>query len=402
MTSLPPASPTACALVDAAASTSIDRPQRLPWAGLLTLAGAGFVTILTEALPAGVLPQMSATLGVSQGMVGQLVTAYALGSLLAAIPIVALTRHWPRRPLLLLAIAGFAVTNAVTALSTHYSLTLIAPGFAGVSAGALWALLAGYASALVPPRQQGRAIAVAMVGTPLALSLGIPAGTLLGQTIGWRWTFLLMTVFSVLLMLAARFVLPAVAGGRAGSGLGLREVIRAAGILRVLSVLLLFVLAHNILYTYIAPLLERRGESQSLGAYLLLFGVSALGGIWLTGLLIDRWMRPLVILSIAAFLLAAVLLGGVATVPLAVPMILWGLGFGGAPTLFQTHIAQLAAPSADIAQSLVVTCWNAAIAGGGVIGGVLLERAGAGAVAWSAVPLLVLSALLVVPRRVFR
>lgn len=74
---------------------------RLPLAKLLPLSLAAFVTILTEALPAGLLAQMAKGLGVSQSAVGQTVTAYAAGSLLAAIPLVALTQRLRRRPLLL-------------------------------------------------------------------------------------------------------------------------------------------------------------------------------------------------------------------------------------------------------------------------------------------------------------
>lgn len=74
------------------------RRDRLPLGGLLALATAGFITILTEAMPAGLLPQMSQDLAVSPALVGQLVTLYAIGSLLAAIPLVILTQGWRRRP----------------------------------------------------------------------------------------------------------------------------------------------------------------------------------------------------------------------------------------------------------------------------------------------------------------
>src|SRR5690606_36920966 len=108
------------------------------------------ITILTEALPAGLLPQISAGLRVSEAMAGQLVTAYALGSLMAAIPLTAATQRMRRRPLLLAAIAGFAVANTVTTLSSDYGVTMVARFLAGVSAGLLWALVAGYAARMVP------------------------------------------------------------------------------------------------------------------------------------------------------------------------------------------------------------------------------------------------------------
>ncbi|WP_286084889.1 MFS transporter [Agrobacterium sp. 33MFTa1.1] len=174
--------------------------NRLPMAALLALATAGFITILTEALPAGLLPQMSTDLGVSPAVVGQLVTVYAIGSLVAAIPLTAATQRFRRKPLLLCAIAGFAVANTITSVTDSFGILLMARFFAGVSSGLLWAMVAGYAARMVPDELKGRAIAVAMVGTPLALSLGIPAGTLIGSEIGWRSTFSAMTALTVVLI----------------------------------------------------------------------------------------------------------------------------------------------------------------------------------------------------------
>ncbi len=374
-----------------AAPGGVPHAARLPTARLLILAGAGFVTILTEALPAGLLPAMAAGLKVGEALVGQLVTVYALGSLLAAIPLVRATRHWPRRRLLLLAIAGFAIANTVTAVSPAYAPILAARAVAGISAGLLWALLAGYASRLVAPAQQGRAIAVAMVGTPLALSLGVPAGTVLGQHLGWRWSFGLMTVLSLGLLAAARAGLPDFPGQPGRTALRLRQVLALPGIAQVLAVMLLFVLAHNVLYTYIAPVLALGGGERAVERYLLLFGGASLLGIWVVGALIDRWMRPLVLGSIALFLLAAALL---AIAPPGVPVLTvaiatWGLAFGGSATLFQTAIARRAGAAADTAQALVVTGWNLAIAGGGLLGGVLLQHYGAGSLAGALLALLV-------------
>ncbi|AEK46194.1 major facilitator superfamily permease [Amycolatopsis mediterranei S699] len=123
--------------------------------------------MLTEALPAGVLPGISAGLGVGEPAAGQAVTIYAL----TAIPPSAASANWPRKRLLLTGVDGFAVANTVTTLSPDYTLTMVARFVAGVAAGLVWALLAGYARRLVPDRQ-GKAIAIVMAGIPLALSLG--------------------------------------------------------------------------------------------------------------------------------------------------------------------------------------------------------------------------------------
>lgn len=369
------------------------QPDALPLGGLLALACAGFITILTEAMPAGLLPQMGAGLGVSPALVGQLVTLYALGSLLAAIPLTLLTRGWRRRPLLLVAIGGFALVNSVTAVSSHYGLTLVARFFAGVFAGLLWALLAGYASRMVAPHLQGRAIAIAMLGAPLALSLGVPAGTLLGTLVGWRLSFAIMTGLTLVLLLWARWQLPDFAGQAAQQRLGLRQVMTLRGIRPLLWVTFTYVLAHNILYTYIAPLLEPAGIEADIDRVLLVFGLAALLSIWLVGLLIDRWLHPLVLISCTLFGLSALVLAFWIDSPSVIytAVAVWGLAFGGLPALLQTALAKSAGESADAAQSMLVTVWNLGIAGGGLAGGLLLQSCGVLAFPLAVVALMLLA-----------
>ncbi|MGB3122729.1 MAG: MFS transporter [Pseudomonas sp.] len=374
-------------------ASSASQRDTLPLGGLLALASAGFITILTEAMPAGLLPQMSEGLGVSPALVGQLVTLYALGSLLAAIPLTLLTRSWRRRPLLLIAIAGFALVNSVTALSSHYGLTLVARFFAGVFAGLLWALLAGYASRMVAPHLQGRAIAVAMLGAPLALSLGVPAGTFLGTAVGWRLSFAIMTGLTLLLLIWARWQLPDFAGERAGKRLGLHHVLTLPGIRPVLWVTFTYVLAHNIFYTYIAPLLAPSGIAADTDQVLLVFGLAAVLSIWLAGVLIDRWLSVLLVTSCVLFGLIALVLAFWITSPAVIysAVALWGLAFGGLPALLQTALAKAAGASADTAQSMLVTVWNLGIAGGGLAGGLLLQGWGVSAFPWAVVLLMVLA-----------
>ncbi|WP_346082376.1 MFS transporter [Gibbsiella dentisursi] len=342
---------------------------------------AAFITILTEALPAGLLPQMAHSMAVSEAWIGQTVTVYALGSLLAAIPLTAATQGIRRRPLLLAAILGFFAANTVTAFSTSYPLTITARLLAGVSAGLLWALLAGYAARMVPAHQKGRAIAIAMVGTPLALSLGVPAGTLLGAVVGWRACFAIMSLLALLLMVWVRLQVPDFAGQAQSQRRPLGHTFMLPGIRSVLFAVLAFVLAHNILYTYIAPFLAIAGLAQRTDLVLLVFGIASLAGIWFTGVLIDRYLRPLTLASTLLFAFAALALGVAGNKPAIVyaAVALWGLAFGGAATLFQTALAKTAGDAADVAQSMLVTAWNVAIAGGGIVGGILLERFGTGA-----------------------
>jgi len=276
-------------------------PEHLPLAGLLALAMTGFIAILTETLPAGLLPQISGGLAVSEALAGQLVTLYAAGSLVAAIPLTAATQGWRRRPVLLAAIGGFLVFNTVTAVSSHYGLTLAARFLAGVSAGLAWGMIAGYARRMVTGRLQGRALVLAMVGTPVALSLGTPAGTFLGGAVGWRAAFMAMSLLTLVLIGWVLWKVEDLPGLAADRKLSIRRVFLTPGIRPVLFVIFAWMVAHNILYSYVAPFVTLAGLGGRVGLVLLVFGAAALAGIWTTGVVVDRLLRASVLTSLAAF-----------------------------------------------------------------------------------------------------
>lgn len=379
---------TSCGSADAAPQT-----ERLPLAALLALAMTGFICIMTETLPAGLLPQIGLGLNISPALAGQMVTAYALGSLLAAIPLTMATRGWRRRNVLLLSIVGFLVFNSVTAMSSSFALVMIARFFAGVSAGLAWSLLAGYARRMVAPHMQGRAMSVAMVGTPIALSLGVPLGTWLGNLVGWRTAFGIMSLLTLLLIVWVLAKVPDYPGQSGSKRLPLHQVFSTPGVRPVLGVVVTWMLAHNILYTYVAPFVAPAGLGGKIDVVLLVFGVAALAGIWITGRVVDRHLRAAVLASLGAFALTALVLGlwADSAVVMYTCVGVWGLTFGGAATLLQTALADAAADNADVALSMNVVTWNSAIAGGGLLGGLLLGGLGVASFPWVALILVLAS-----------
>ncbi|CAI8907139.1 Major facilitator family transporter [Pseudomonas chlororaphis] len=370
---------------------------RLPLRALLALTMGSFIATANETLPAGLLPQIAEAFGVSQSWAGQMVTLCALGSGLAAIPLTLALQGWRRRLVLLLAVGVFFACNAVTALSPWFSLTLAARFMAGIATGLAWSLLAGYARRLVAPALHGRAMALAMLGIPLALALGVPLGAWLGQLLGWRCVFGTLSGLSLLLMAWIYLSVPDYPGQRSDRRLPLRTVLQTPGVRPVLAVVMLWILAHYTLYTYIAAFLASVGLADQVERGLFAFGIAALVGLWMIGMLIDGRLRHLILLSLTAFTLVsfALGLGDLPVSALYIGIVLWGMTFGGAPTLLQTALAEVAGDGADIAQSILVTVFNLAFAGSGVIGGVLLETWGASAIPWVVLALL-LPALLIV------
>jgi len=364
-----------------------EAPPRLPLFGLLALATAVFITVITEALPAGLLPGMQASLGVSEAAMGQAVTVYAIGTALTVIPLSTLTAGWGRKPVLLLAMGGFIAANTVTAVSTDYALTMGARFVAGMAAGLSWAIMVGYARRMAPPALQGKAIAIVMAGIPLALALGVPAGTFMGGAIGWRAAFGVMSALALAGVVWILAVVPDFPGQKAEHRTPVLRAVALPGVPAIMAVIVLYVIAYNVLYTYIAAYLGRFGMGEEIDTVLLVFGLASILGIWVVGAHIDRRLRHLTIAASALVAVAATGLAVLAENPALVYVAvgLWGLGHGGVPTLLQTAAGLAGAKAADAVQAVVVTLWNAATAAGGALGGLLLVWYGPVSLPWSVV-----------------
>lgn len=375
-------------------------PTRLPVGSLLALAVTCFVTLLSETLPAGLLLQMSDDLGVSTSTAGQTVTVFAIGCLVGAIPLTSLTASLPRRAVVVGMLLGFVVVTAATALAPTLPLLLAARFIAGLGAGMTWALIPSYARRLSPPHLASRAIALTAIGSTLALAVGVPAGTALGELVGWRWTFGVLAVVALALILWVRLGTADVPGTpRSGSG-GIGEALRVPGVRSIIVTTAAVIVAHNLLYTYVAPYLVDVGLGESLGRSLLVFGAGSIVGAMFVGAFGDTHLRRLSVGSASALVVSLVLLGTVREpVVLLVTLAVWGAVFGSIAPLLQTASARAAGPSADAAQSVLVTVWNLAIALGGAIGGVGLAAAGAGALPLVSLPLALVALAVIVGGR---
>jgi predicted MFS family arabinose efflux permease len=352
--------------------------ETLPIAALLALAMAGFLSIVTETLPAGLLPQIASGMNISQSLAGQLVTVYAIGSLIAALPLVSLTQSWPRKPLLIIAVCGFLVFNLVTALSPSLVVTMVARFFAGICAGLSWGMLGGFARRMIVDRLKGRALALAMVGTPVALSIGVPLGTFVGNAIGWRNGFLAISALAFGLVGYILCVVPNLGGQPAARRISIRSVLKTPGVMPVLFTAFAWVTAHYILYTYIALFSTQIGFAGRVDVLLLAFGCASLGGIWLAGSMVDHRLRLNVLASLLIFAVCVIAFRLTPGSPALVfsAILLWGATFGGAATSLQTAASDAAGEGVDIVGAMLTTVWNAAIAGGGIAGALLYENGG--------------------------
>jgi predicted MFS family arabinose efflux permease len=381
-----------------ASAIANEKQDRLPMNALIGLFVAGFVGVLTEVLPAGLLPEMSRTLHTSIAATGQTVTLYALATAVAALPLNRLTATWPRKNVLQLALLTVAIANVLTGLSTNYWLTLATRVLAGFSTALIWPSLAGYAARLTSAGKQGRAITIALAGIPVSLALGIPLATAVTSFTGWQVAFYGSAALTLLVMLWMFFTLPNLPGQPLDQRHKISQVLVIPGVRVILLTLAGFMVAHYMMYTYITDFLNLAGMGGQTGWVLFVFGVAAVLSIFMVGAFIDRHLRNLVVAStvlLAASALAMAVLTGLPVV-IYLAAAAWGLVYGNSATLFMAAIINVSGPAAPVGQSMVTLVFSISIGLGGLAGGVVVDTLGTKAIMWTALVLLAAAALLAI------
>jgi len=349
-------------------------PTRMPWFALVSLAAMGFILVAAETMPAGLLPVIARDLGTSEGLVGQFISVWALGTVIVTIPALALTRGLRRKPLLVGTVIGLVLANTVTVFAGDVVVALVSRFVAGAFCGVIWGMLAAYGRRISPPDRGGLALSIVSIGAPAGLALGTPLGAWLGTAFDWRWAFGGLTALALVVLVLITVVVPDAPGQPRGARLPVAHVFRLPGVAIVLAVIVVWMLAHNTVYTYIAPFLRASGTGLGADLVLLVYGFASIAGIGLTAALIDRHPRALLHGSITVFVVAAalLLLGHASVVVVVVATVLWGLAFGGSSAQLQSALTRSGREHSDVANSFLPVAFNLAIFAGGVLGALLL------------------------------
>ncbi|MFI6394032.1 MFS transporter [Nonomuraea sp. NPDC050540] len=382
---------------------------------------AVFAQGTSEFMLSGLLPDISADLGVSLSQAGLLTSAFAIGMVVGAPVLAAATLHWPRRRSLVLFLSVFAAAHVVSALTPDYAVLLAARVVSALANAGFWAVAAAAAVAMVPVRARARALAVVVGGVTVACVAGVPAGAVLGQLWGWRSAFWAVAVLSALSAVAILRALPSgtarrtaptgpsrpegaspagasspaggvspaggtsPAGGAAADGggqarTGVRAELRALADRRVVVTYLLNALIQGATFcafTFLAPMVTEvaeLGEGWVPGT-LVLFGAGAFLGITLGGRLGDAY--PMRVLGFGMTALTAgwavlALAGGNQVVLVTLVFAQGLLAFGLAPAL-TSRAYQLAAGAPTLAGAFATAAFNVGAAAGPGLGGLALD-----------------------------
>jgi predicted MFS family arabinose efflux permease len=347
-------------------------------AALTALGASTFVLVTAETIPVGLLPEIAHGLSVDEAAVGLLVTSYAAVSGLTSIPLTAVTMRFPRHLLLAGMVTIFVISQVAAAVAPTFAVLVVARLLSALAHGVFWATIAPIAARLVPPGQGGRATALVFYGNSLAIVLGVPLGTAMGQWLGWRLVMAALAVIgagcvAALLILLPK--LPATAGDLATpTGARLRNavtVLRSRPVAAVCLTTAVLMIGLFAAYTYLAPLARRNGDLKGVGlsALLLGFGAVGLAGNWLVGRWVDRrpgtLLSALILIMVVALALLVPVLGAAPTV---VAALAWGGAMTPAPICLQAAILRVAPDRADAASAVYVVAFQIGIGGGSFLG----------------------------------
>ncbi|MFB7166858.1 MFS transporter [Streptomyces sp. NPDC001939] len=344
---------------------------------LLALAVGAFGIGTTEFVMMGLLPNVADDLHISIPSAGHLVSAYALGVVIGAPLLAALTARMPRRRVLVALMVLFVAGNAVSAAAPDYHLLMAARFVSGLPHGAFFGVGAVVATSLVAPERKARSVSLMFLGLTVANVIGVPIATLMGQQLGWRATFLAVSVIGLAAIAALLLLVPADHGhGETG---GLRGELKALGSLPVWLSLGTTVAGFGALfaaYSYVTPMLTGTAGFAEAGVTLLLalFGVGATAGNLLGGRLADRSLRGTLfggLVSLGVVLaLFPVLMRAEWSAAVAVVLLGMAAFITGSP--LQLMVMEKASAAPSLASSANQAAFNLANAGGAWIGGLAL------------------------------
>jgi predicted MFS family arabinose efflux permease len=364
-------------------------PRCLIW---LTL---GAFAIGTEGfMIAGLLPLMAADLSVSISVVGQIVTFFAISYAIGSPVLAVITGTYDRKLVLIASITVFGLGNLIAAAAPNYTCLVAARVLLGLSAGLFMPTASGYAAMAVAPDLRGRALALIFAGQSIAVVLGVPFGTMLGQYVTWRATFLAVAALSAVAALGTAAHLVRVENPPVAS---LGDRIKLAARPDIFGVLMLTFVPFTgafAIYTYIAPFqIAIAGfDADAMPIILLLFGIGAAIGNVVGGYAGDKWNIRHFLMGVLAVLMTIYVgfsLCGQLHWPRAIaqPIVVaatfvWGVCSFAIPSIQQLRLVRLAGPLTPIALSLNSSAIFFGISLGAALGSAVLASGSVSSLGW--------------------
>lgn len=358
---------------------------------LLALAVSAFAIGTTEFISVGLLPMISEDLAIPVTTAGLTVSLYAVGVMFGAPILTSLTSNMSRKTLLLWIMIVFLIGNSLSAGATSIGVLLGGRIIAALSHGVFMSIGSTIAADLVPENRRASAISIMFTGLTVATVTGVPFGTFIGQQFGWRLAFIVIIIIGLAALIANSILVPS--DLKKGNRTTFADQLKLVKNGRLLLVFMITALGYGgtfVVFTYLSPLLQNVTgfKEGTVAMILLVYGIAIAIGNMIGGKLSNK--NPIKALFYMFIVQAIVLFVLSFTAPFNIAglltILLMGLfAFMNVPGL-QVYVVMLAerfVPSAvDVASAINIAAFNAGIAIGAFLGGIITDSIGLIHTAW--------------------
>lgn len=346
-----------------------------------------FIVGMVEMMVAGIMNLMSDDLGVSEAIIGQLVTLYALTFAICGPILVKLTNRYPARPVLLWTLVIFVVGNGIIAVAPNFTILVIGRILSSAAASLIIVKVLALTAMLTIPKNRGKMIGVVYTGFSGANVFGVPIGTMIGDWIGWRFTFVFIIVISLIAgLLMLKYLSTTTELNQANRMYNnvsddnqvTSHIVRPVEIIKFLAITLLILIANSVTFVFINPLILENGHSMGyVSLALLVNGVAGVVGTSMGGVLADkltskRWL--IIAFSVFIVVMLAINLILSTTVLLLVGLFIWNIVQWSTNPAIQSGIIEHVEGDTSQVMSWNMSCLNAGIGLGGIIGGLVVSN----------------------------
>lgn len=343
--------------------------------GQFALSIGGLAIGTGEFAAMGILPEVAADVGATIPETGHMISSYAIGVTVGAPLIAVIFARAPRRALLLGLMACFLAGNVASALASSYEAVIAARFLAGLPHGAYFGVAMLFAASMVPASRRGQAMANVLLGLSVANVVGVPAATWLGQTFGWRATFLTVAALAAVTIALVRTLTPEVSPSAAASPMRELGALRRPQVWLTLGVAAIGYGGLFAVYSYVSPTLtEVTGlPATMVPPMLALLGLGMVAGNVAGGFLADRALKATMagVLIYSAVVLGLFVFSSSTPWTAALNLFFIGGCIAIGPAL-QTRLMDVAGDAQTLAATLNHSAFNVANALGAWLGGVAI------------------------------
>lgn len=341
----------------------------------LTISAFGIGT--SEFVINGLLPEIARDFQVSISAAGFLVSGFAAGIIVGAPSLSILTLRLPRKLVLQASLLLFIAGSAASAAATDYWLLMAGRFVSAMAVGAFYGVGSVVAASLVKPDKQASAIALMFAGATAATVFGVPLGTLIGQQVGWRATYWIVTLIGIVGLLGVTALVPGIAQSRKPNIMSELATFRRPQVWLALAMTATSFGAIATTFTYIAPLLtEVTGFAEgSVTVLLFVLGLGLFAGNYIGGKLADRNLMATMVgfFAIFSLILLAFYFAMHDKAAVTITVILFGFaGYGLVPGA-QIRVVNKAEGAPTLASAMNIAAFNVGVTVGAAFGGVAID-----------------------------